>query len=80
MSLLEALLSNPRNAFGRKLHYETKVIIKIYKCVGTREVTTATIYLLTYMGVFGLDFVIELLLDKATKTHNPYTILNPYHM
>ena len=23
------------------------------------------IYLLTYMGVFGLDFVIELLLDEA---------------
>ena len=29
------------------------------------------------MGVFGLDFVIELLLDEAAQTHNPYTILNP---
>ena len=38
------------------------------------------IYLLTYMGVFGLDFVIELLPDEAAQTHNPYTILNPYHM
>ena len=36
------------------------------------------IYLLTYMGVFGLDFVIELLLDEAAQTHNPYTILIPY--
>ena len=32
------------------------------------------------MGVFGLDFVIELLLDEAAQTHNPYTILNPYHV
>ena len=32
------------------------------------------------MGVFGLDFVIELLLDKAAQTHNPYTILIPYYV
>ena len=30
------------------------------------------------MGVFGLNFVMELLLDEAAQTHNPYTILNPY--
>ena len=36
------------------------------------------IYLLTYMGVFGLDFVSKLLPDKAAQTHNPYAILIPY--
>ena len=30
-----------------------------------------SIYLLTYMGVFGLDFVSKLLPDEAAQTHNP---------
>ena len=32
------------------------------------------------MGVFGLDFEIELLLDKAAQTHDPYPILKPYYV
>ena len=32
------------------------------------------------MGVFGLDFVMELLPDEAAQSHNPYTILNPYYV
>ena len=36
------------------------------------------IYLLTYIGVFGLDFVSKLLPDEAAQAHNPYTILIPY--
>ena len=35
-------------------------------------------HLLTYIGVFGLDFVSKLLPDEAAQTHNPYTILIPY--
>ena len=34
------------------------------------------IYLLTYMRVFGLDFVIKLLRDGVAQTH---VILNPYY-
>ena len=50
------------------------------KWVIAEKATYLSIYLLTYMGVFGLDFVSKLLPDEAAQTHNPYTILNPYHM
>ena len=42
--------------------------------------STNSIYKLVDMGVFGLDFVIELIPEEAAQTDNPFTILNPYHV
>ena len=36
-------------------------------------------HLLSFMRVFVLSFVIELLRDEAAQTQNPFVILNPYH-